>query len=112
MSAHITLELPPEFVELCEGDGVAPKQVLRDFIADLCGAKLMRPSQPIDRNLARVILALVDKVGMHNLLLALAGVAYTKSIRLLAEEPDIAERWRLVAVGLEGLARRRLRGLT
>ena len=32
---RITLDLPPEFVSLCAGDGVAPEVVLRGFIADL-----------------------------------------------------------------------------
>jgi len=32
---RLTLQLPPEFVELCEHDGVTPEQVLRGFIADL-----------------------------------------------------------------------------
>jgi hypothetical protein len=36
MSTTITLELPPEFVALCEADEVAPETVLRGFIADLC----------------------------------------------------------------------------
>ena len=33
---RITLDLPPEFIELCKGDGVEPRTVLRGFIADLC----------------------------------------------------------------------------
>lgn len=33
----LTLELPAEFVELCETDGVTPEIVLRGFIADLAG---------------------------------------------------------------------------
>lgn len=33
----LTIELPPEFVELCQGDGVTPETVLRGLIADLCG---------------------------------------------------------------------------
>ena len=32
----VTLVLPPEFVSMCESDGVEPEQVLRGFIADLC----------------------------------------------------------------------------
>jgi hypothetical protein len=36
MSTTITLELPPEFVALCEADEVVPETVLRGFIADLC----------------------------------------------------------------------------
>lgn len=36
MKSTITLELPPEFLELCETDQVAPEIVLRGFIADLC----------------------------------------------------------------------------
>lgn len=34
---RLTLELPPEFVELCAADGVTPETVLRGFIADLAG---------------------------------------------------------------------------
>lgn len=34
---RITLTLPPEFIELCKADKVAPERVLRGFIADLCG---------------------------------------------------------------------------
>ena len=34
---RLTLQLPPEFVALCESDGVTPEQVLRGFIADLAG---------------------------------------------------------------------------
>jgi hypothetical protein len=33
----ITIELPPEFIELCAADGVKPEQVLRGFIGDLSG---------------------------------------------------------------------------
>ena len=32
----LTLELPPEFIELCDRDGVTPELVLTGFIADLC----------------------------------------------------------------------------
>jgi hypothetical protein len=31
----ITLDLPPEFIAVCQADGVDPKDVLRGFIADL-----------------------------------------------------------------------------
>jgi hypothetical protein len=34
---RLTLDLPPEFIALCEADGVTPEIVLRGFIADLCG---------------------------------------------------------------------------
>jgi hypothetical protein len=34
---RVTLQLPPEFIDLCQADGVAPEVVLRGFIADLCG---------------------------------------------------------------------------
>ena len=34
---RITLELPPEFIELCAHDGVTPEQVLRGFIGDVSG---------------------------------------------------------------------------
>ena len=34
---RITLDLPPEFIELCEADGTTPETVLRGFIADLAG---------------------------------------------------------------------------
>lgn len=33
---HITLQLPAEFVALCQRDGIAPEVVLRGFVADLC----------------------------------------------------------------------------
>jgi hypothetical protein len=33
---RITLHLPPEFIALCDTDGVDPRTVLRGFIADLC----------------------------------------------------------------------------
>lgn len=36
-SNAITLELPPEFVRLCEIDGIDPTLMLRGFIADVCG---------------------------------------------------------------------------
>lgn len=35
-SPKLTIELPPEFLALCERDGVEPDTVLRGFIADLC----------------------------------------------------------------------------
>ena len=34
---RITIELPIEFIELCEADCVTPQIVLRGFIADLAG---------------------------------------------------------------------------
>jgi hypothetical protein len=34
---RITIELPAEFIELCEADGVTPETVLRGFIADVSG---------------------------------------------------------------------------
>jgi len=33
----LTIELPVEFIELCEADGVTPEIVLRGFIADVAG---------------------------------------------------------------------------
>lgn len=33
----VTLQLPPEFIDLCQRDQVEPDVVLRGFIADLCG---------------------------------------------------------------------------
>lgn len=33
----IVLDLPPEFVDLCSTKGISVEQVLRGFIADLCG---------------------------------------------------------------------------
>ena len=36
-SQRLTLQLPPEFIALCEDDGVTPEMVLRGFIADLAG---------------------------------------------------------------------------
>ena len=29
--------LPPEFIAMCEADGVSPDEVLNGFLADLCG---------------------------------------------------------------------------
>ena len=37
MSQRITIELPEEFIELCEADGIEPETVIRGFIADLAG---------------------------------------------------------------------------
>ena len=34
---RLALALPPEFIALCTADGVAPEEVPRGFIADLCG---------------------------------------------------------------------------
>ena len=34
---RITLDLPAEFIELCQADKVQPEVVLRGFIADLAG---------------------------------------------------------------------------
>jgi hypothetical protein len=36
-SKRVTVSLPPEFIALCQRDGVTPETVLRGFIADLCG---------------------------------------------------------------------------
>lgn len=36
MKPTLKLKLPPEFLELCERDGVQPEMVIRGFIADLC----------------------------------------------------------------------------
>lgn len=36
---RLTLELPPEFVMLCQDDDVSPEEVLRGFIADLAGIR-------------------------------------------------------------------------
>lgn len=33
----LAIDLPDEFIELCERDGVTPETVLRGFIGDLCG---------------------------------------------------------------------------
>lgn len=34
---QLTLQLPEEFIALCERDGVMPETVLRGFIADVSG---------------------------------------------------------------------------
>jgi len=34
---RLVVDLPPEFIALCERDGTTPATVLRGFIADLCG---------------------------------------------------------------------------
>lgn len=41
---YVTLELPPEFVALCEADNVLPERVLRGFIADLAGIECWESS--------------------------------------------------------------------
>jgi len=35
--SKITLNLPPEFIETCQQDGIDPETVLKGFIADLAG---------------------------------------------------------------------------
>lgn len=35
MTQRIVIDLPDEFIELCEADGIEPNTVLRGFIADL-----------------------------------------------------------------------------
>ncbi|WP_456405766.1 hypothetical protein [Thiolapillus sp.] len=35
MTKRITIDLPEEFIAVCEEDGVEPETVLRGFIADL-----------------------------------------------------------------------------
>ena len=37
MKKTITLELPEEFLNLCQEDDTTPEAVLRGFIGDLCG---------------------------------------------------------------------------
>jgi hypothetical protein len=36
MNKQITIDLPEEFLTLCDEDGIEPEMVLRGFIADLC----------------------------------------------------------------------------
>lgn len=38
MTQKITIELPEEFLHLCERDHTTPETVLRGFIGDLCGS--------------------------------------------------------------------------
>lgn len=33
----VTIDLPDEFLELCDFDRIEPTRILRGFIADLCG---------------------------------------------------------------------------
>ena len=35
MKHQITIDLPEEFIALCEDDGIEPETVIRGFIADL-----------------------------------------------------------------------------
>ena len=37
MNNKLIIKLPPEFIALCEHDGVEPEQVVRGFIADVSG---------------------------------------------------------------------------
>ena len=50
--------------------------------------------------------------GMHDLVLAIAAVAHTKSVTGLADQPGLARQWDAVAQGLKLFARKRLQGLT
>lgn len=43
-SNHLTLELPPQFIALCNADNVSPESVLRGFIADLAGIECWESS--------------------------------------------------------------------
>jgi hypothetical protein len=65
----------------------------------------------LDMNILRVVATLVERVGMHDLVLALAAVAHTKSITGLADEPQLAREWASVAQDLKQFAQRRLQGL-
>jgi hypothetical protein len=69
------------------------------------------PPEPIDKDLVQVLVTLVERCGMRNMLLSLAGIAYAKSIQILADEPGISDEWKAVADGLERVARTRLKGL-
>ena len=42
MTERVTLDLPAEFLALCQRDRVPPAQVLRAFIADLCSIQPLR----------------------------------------------------------------------
>jgi len=46
MKNLLTLELPPEFIDLCEQYGTTPEQALRWYIADLCGLATFPVSNP------------------------------------------------------------------
>ena len=37
MNSRITIDLPPEFISMCEHDGTSPEDVIRGFVADLAG---------------------------------------------------------------------------
>jgi len=37
MTQSVTIDLPEEFIALCEADDTDPETVLRGFIGDLCG---------------------------------------------------------------------------
>ena len=65
----------------------------------------------VDMGVLRVVVTLVDKVGTHDLVLALAAVAHTKSITGLADQPGRAREWAAVAQGLKQFAQKRLQRL-
>jgi hypothetical protein len=55
--------------------------------------------EPIEQELAQVLVTLVERCGMRNTLLSLAGIAYAKSVQILADEPGISDEWKAVADG-------------
>jgi hypothetical protein len=67
--------------------------------------------QTLDMNVLRVVATLVDRVGMHDLVLALAAVAHTRSVTGLADERRLAREWGAVAQGLRLFAQKKLQGL-
>jgi hypothetical protein len=65
----------------------------------------------LDMNILRVVATLVERVGMHDLVLVLAAVAHTKSVTGLATDRRLAREWEAVALDLKLFAQRRLQGL-
>ncbi|HEY6259920.1 MAG TPA: hypothetical protein VIY51_29430 [Xanthobacteraceae bacterium] len=66
---------------------------------------------PADNNLIQVIEALVVRVGLRNLLLAISAVCAERAIEAAQHEPHLATNWQTVAADVEHFARNRLQGL-
>ncbi len=65
----------------------------------------------VDMDLVKDIAALVDRVGVYDLVLALAAVAHSKGLTSLADKSPQAPDWEAVAQSLKRFARVRLQGL-
>jgi hypothetical protein len=65
----------------------------------------------VDSHLMRVVETLVMRVGLRNVLLALAATCNARAIQAAGDEPHLVAKWEAVGAGLERFARTRLNGL-